>query len=285
MQMVKRGLGRGLGALIPGASHGEILGPATEIEVSQLSPNPFQPRREVEGPEFEELVSSVRRHGILQPIIVRRADGGYEIVAGERRWRAARAAGLPRIPAVIKEITDPEMLEFALIENLRREDLNPIERASAYHRLAEEFHMTQEQVAEVVGGSRPAVANTMRLLELPSEVQAAISRGRLSEGHGRALLMIEDQPRAVIELWRMVEEKGLSVRETEDLVKTRLRRVSRETPARRPGSDPVITDLAAQLREKYTTSVAIVPKGKKGTIQIHYYSQDDLERVIDLLLR
>ncbi len=285
MSMNKRGLGRGLGALIPGATPGEISGPATELEVSRLSPNPFQPRRQVDGPEFEELVSSVRRHGVLQPVIVRPSAGGYQIVAGERRWRAAGEAGLARIPAVVKEITDREMLELALIENLRREDLNPIERATAYHRLVEEFHLTQEQVSEVVGGSRPAVANTLRLLELPGEVQAAISHGRLSEGHGRALLMVQDQPRTVIELWRIVEEKGLSVRETEDLVKARQRRVSRETHGRRrPGSDPILTDLAAQLRAKYTTSVTIVPKGKKGTIQIHYYSQDDLERLIDLLL-
>ncbi len=285
MSMNKRGLGRGLGALIPGATPGETSGPATELEVSRLFPNPFQPRRQIAGPEFEELVSSVRRHGVLQPVIVRPSAGGYEIVAGERRWRAAGEAGLSRIPAVVKEITDREMLELALIENLRREDLSPIERATAYHRLVEEFHMTQEQVSEVVGGSRPAVANTLRLLELPGEVQVAISQGRLSEGHGRALLMVQDQPRAVIELWRIVEEKGLSVRETEDLAKARHRRVSRETQGRRrPGSDPILTDLAAQLREKYTTSVAIVSKGKKGTIQIHYYSQDDLERLIDLLL-
>ncbi len=284
--MAKRGLGRGLSALIPGASQEDTPAPSTDLEVARLTPNPFQPRRVIEGPEFEQLVSSVRRHGILQPVIVRPGAGGYEIVAGERRWRAAKAAGLTRIPAVVKEITDREMLELALIENLRREDLNPMERASAYRRLIEEFHLTQEQIADVVGGSRPAVANTMRLLELPGEVQAAISQGRLSEGHGRALLAAQDQPRVLVELWRMVEQKGLSVRETEGLVKARLRHVSRETPGRRqPGQDPILLDLAGQLREKYTTSATIVPKGKKGTIQLNYYSQDDLERLIDLLLR
>ncbi len=283
--MTRRGLGRGLGALIPGASPDETSGPAADIEISRLSPNPFQPRREIAGPEFEELVASVRRHGILQPVIVRPSAGGYEIVAGERRWRAARAAGMASIPAVVKEITDREMLELALIENLRREDLNPIERALAYRRLAEEFHMTQEQIAEVVGGSRPSVANTLRLLDLPGDVQAAIGQGRLSEGHGRALLMLEEQPRALLEIWRMVEEKGISVRATEELVKARVR-VSRETPVRRAArQSPEIADLAAQLRERYATSVAIVPKGKKGTIQMHYYSQDDLERLTDLLLR
>lgn len=285
MEMTRRGLGRGLGALIPGVSQEDMSAPTADLEVSRLAPNPFQPRRTIDGPEFEKLVSSVRRHGILQPVIARPAAGGYEIVAGERRWRAAKAAGLTRVPAVIKEVTDREMLELALVENLRREDLSPIERAAAYHRLINEFQMTQEQVADIVGGSRPAVANTIRLLELPSEVQASISQGRLSEGHGRALLAVQDLPKVLIELWRTVEQKGLSVRETEDLVKARLRHVSRETPARRPGQDPVILDLAAQLRDKFTTNVAILPNGKKGTIQIHYYSQDDLERLIDLLLR
>jgi ParB family transcriptional regulator, chromosome partitioning protein len=281
--MVRRGLGRGLAALIPGAL-AEVSGPASDLEVSLLSTNPFQPRREMGGPEFEELVASIRRHGVLQPIIVRPSGEGYEIVAGERRWRAAREAGLVRIPAVVREIGDKEMLEVALIENLRREDLNPIERGQAYRRLVQEFHLTQEQVADVVGGSRPAIANAIRLLDLPGEVQAAIVRGRLSEGHGRALLTIQD-PRALLGIWRVVEERKLSVRETEELVRARGRRVSRETPPRRRGTDPQIRDLAAQLRERYSTSVAIVPRGHKGVIQIGYYSQDDLGRLIDLLLR
>ncbi len=281
--MTRRGLGRGLAALIPGAS-AEGSEPASDLEISRLSANPFQPRREVTGPEFEQLVASIRRHGVLQPIIVRPSKEGYEIVAGERRWRAARDAGLTTIPAVVREITDREMLEVALIENLRREDLNPIERAQAYRRLSREFHLTQEQVADVVGGSRPSIANAMRLLDLPGEVQAAIARGRLSEGHGRALLALEDS-RAVLEAWRVVEERALSVRETEDLVKARSRRVSRETPRRGRQADPQLRDLAAQLRDRYSTAITIVPRGDKGTIRIAYYSQDDLGRLIDLLLR
>jgi ParB family chromosome partitioning protein len=279
--MTRRGLGRGLSALIPGVP---VDGSSTDIEVSQLSPNPFQPRRQVEGPEFEELVASVRQHGILQPVIVRPASEGFQIVAGERRWRAAQEAGLARIPAVVRDIPDREMLELALIENLQREDLNPIERATAYRRLMTQFDMTQEKVAETVGGSRPSIANTMRLLELPGEIQAAIGQGRITEGHGRALLMVVEHPQVVRDLWRLVEEKGLSVRATEELAKTRLRRVSRETSPRRV-QDPQIHDLAGQLRERYTTSVSIVPRGKKGMIQLHYYSQADLERLIDLLLR
>lgn len=282
-RMPKRGLGRGLAALIPGAVAPDSE-PSGELEIARLSANPYQPRREMRGPEFDELVASIRRHGVLQPIIVRPAKDGYEIVAGERRWRAAQDAGLAKIPAVIREITDREMLEVALIENLRREDLNPIERAQAYRRLIHEFHLTQEQVADVVGGSRPSIANAIRLLDLPGEVQAAIARGRLSEGHGRALLMLQD-PRTLLETWRFVEEKALSVRETEDLVKVRSRHVSRETKLRRRRIDPQIHDLAAQLRDRYSTAVTIVPRGHKGTIQIEYYSQDDLGRLIDLLLR
>jgi len=284
MTMIKRGLGRGLDALIPGAS-AEPVGATTEIDVFRIAPNPFQPRREIAGPAFEELVASVRRHGVLQPIMVRLKDGGYELVAGERRWRAARDAGLVTIPAVVKEIGDREMLEVALIENLRREDLNPIERATAYRRLAAEFQMTQDQVAEAVGSSRPAVANTIRLLDLPADVQSAISQGRVSEGHGRALLMAPDT-KAILEIWKLVEAKALSVRETEGLVQARLRRVSRETP-RRGGRrrDPQMVDLETQLRERYTTSAAIRGKSNRGTIELQYYSQQDLERLIDLLLR
>jgi len=284
MTMIKRGLGRGLDALIPGAS-AEPVGATTEIDVFRIAPNPFQPRREIAGPAFEELVASVRRHGVLQPIMVRLKDGGYELVAGERRWRAARDAGLVTIPAVVKEIGDREMLEVALIENLRREDLNPIERATAYRRLAAEFQMTQDQVAEAVGSSRPAVANTIRLLDLPADVQSAISQGRVSEGHGRALLMAPDT-KAIIEIWKLVEAKALSVRETEGLVQARLRRVSRETP-RRGGRrrDPQMVDLETQLRERYTTSAAIRGKSNRGAIELQYYSQQDLERLIDLLLR
>jgi ParB family transcriptional regulator, chromosome partitioning protein len=282
--MIKRGLGRGLDALIPGAP-ADSIGSVTEIDVFRISPNPFQPRREIAGPEFEDLVASVKRHGILQPVIVRPKDGGYELVAGERRWRAAREAGLVTIPVVIRDIDDREMLELALIENLRREDLNPIERAAAYRRLADEFQMTQDEVAEAVGLSRPAVANTLRLLDLPAEVQAAMANRRITEGHGRALLMAPDRT-SLLEIWKSVEEKGLSVRDTESIVQGRIRRVSRETSVRRGRRrDPQLADLETQLRERYTTSVAIRGNGTRGTIEVRYYSSQDLERLVDLLLR
>ncbi len=282
--MIKRGLGRGLDALIPGAST-DPIGAATEIDVFRIAPNPFQPRRNFAGPEFDELVASVRRHGVLQPVMVRPKGTGYELVAGERRWRAAKDAGLVAIPAVVKDVGDREMLEIALIENLKREDLNPIERAMAYRRLADEFQMTQDQVAEAVGSSRPAVANTLRLLDLPSEVQASIGQGRISEGHGRALLMAPDA-NELLRLWKVVEGNALSVRETEALVQGRLRSVSRETSVRSGRRrDPQLIDLEAQLRERYTTTVAIHGKGTRGTIELRYFSSQDLERLIDLLLR
>jgi ParB family transcriptional regulator, chromosome partitioning protein len=282
--VVKRGLGRGLDALIPGVST-ESVGAAAEIDVFRIGPNPFQPRREIAGPEFDELVKSVKRHGVLQPVIVRPKDDGYELVAGERRWRAARDAGLVTIPAVVKNVGDREMLELALIENLRREDLNPIERAAAYRRLSDEFEMTQDQVAEAVGSSRSAVANTLRLLELPAEVQTAIAQGRITEGHGRALLMAPDSG-SLLEIWKSVEEKCLSVRDTEAIVQGRLRRVSRETSVRRTRRrDPQLADLEMQLRERYTTSAAIRGNGTRGAVELRYYSSQDLERLVDLLLR
>lgn len=282
--MNRRGLGRGLDALIPAAS-ADLAGPASEIDIFRVTPNPFQPRRDIAGPAFDELVASVRRRGVLQPIVVRPRDGGYQLVAGERRWRAAKEAGLVSIPAVVKELGDREMLEVALIENLRREDLNPIERALAYRRLTEEFQMKQDEVADTVGSSRPAVANALRLLDLPAEIQASIGQGRITEGHGRALLALLD-PKALLDVWKVVEERSLSVRETEAVVRARARRVSRETSPR-PGRrrDPQIVDLERQLRERYTTGAAIRGKGGRGAVELQYYSSQDLERLIDLLLR
>jgi ParB family chromosome partitioning protein len=283
--MIRRGLGRGLGALIPGADVEQLSGLVQDLDIAQVSPNPYQPRRDITGPEFDELVASVRRHGVLQPIVARPVDGGYQIVAGERRFRAAQSAGLTTIPAVVREISDREALEIALIENLRREDLNAIERAHAYARLEREFGLTRQQMAEALGGSTSAVSNTIRLLDLPEEVQRAIQQGRLSEGHGRALLGAPTRDR-LLEIWQHVERRGMSVRETEAMVKAAALAGSRETYVRRGASkDPIFTDLAARLQERYGTAVSILTKGKKGTIQINYYSPEDLERIIDLLLR
>jgi len=282
--MTRRGLGRGLGALIPGAEDAAPQGAVSEIELSRISPNPYQPRRDISGPEFDDLVASVRRHGVIQPIIARRSGAGYELVAGERRWRAAQSAGLSSVPAVVKELSDREMLELALIENLRREDLNAIERATAYRRLGDEFGMTQEEISEVVGSSRSSIANTIRLLELPSEIQAAISRGRISEGHGRALLAIPDRA-ALLAAWKAVEERGLTVRETEELSKGSARNVSRETRKPSKSQDPELLDLARQIGERYSTTATISKKGKTGSIHLSFYSETDLERLIDILMQ
>jgi len=282
--MARRGLGRGLGALIPGADVEHLSGLVQDLDIASLSPNPFQPRQGRPGPEFDELVASIRRHGILQPVVARPANGAYQIVAGERRFRAAQAAGLTTVPAVVRDISDREALEVALIENIRREDLNPMERARAYRRLGAEFGLTQEEIGEAVGGSRASISNTMRLLDLPEEVQLAIDQGRLTEGHGRALLAVPDR-RRLLQIWKHVEKRELSVRETEVMVKAATKNVSRETITRRGPKDPLFTDLGARLQDRYATSVTITTKGKKGTIQINYYSADDLERLIDLLLR
>lgn len=282
--MIKRGLGRGLDALIPGAA-AEPIGAAAEVDVFRIAPNPFQPRRDFAGADFDELVASIRRHGVLQPVVLRPKGTGYELIAGERRWRAARDAGLVTIPAVLRDAGDREMLEIALIENLKRADLNPIERAAAYRRLLEEFQMTHEQVAETVGSSRPAVANTLRLLDLPTDIQMSISRGRISEGHGRALLTAMDE-RMTLEVWKIVEERSLSVRETEAIIRARLRRVSRETGTRGGRRrDPQLIDLEAQLRERYATPVSIHGRAARGTIELRYFTSQDLERLVDLLLR
>ncbi|TMI80634.1 MAG: ParB/RepB/Spo0J family partition protein [Bacillati bacterium ANGP1] len=283
-RMARRGLGRGLGALIPGADVEHLSGLVQDLDIASLSPNPFQPRQGRPGPEFDELVASIRRHGILQPVVARPANGAYQIVAGERRFRAAQAAGLTTVPAVVRDISDREALEVALIENIRREDLNPMERARAYRRLGAEFGLTQEEIGEAVGGSRASISNTMRLLDLPEEVQLAIDQGRLTEGHGRALLAVPDR-RRLLQIWKHVEKRELSVRETEVMVKAATKNVSRETITRRGPKDPLFTDLGARLQDRYATSVTITTKGKKGTIQINYYSADDLERLIDLLLR
>ena len=245
--MVRRGLGRGLGALIPGADVEHLSGLVQDLDIASLSPNPFQPRQGRPGPEFDELVASIRRHGILQPVVARPANGAYQIVAGERRFRAAQAAGLTTVPAVVRDISDREALEVALIENIRREDLNPMERARAYRRLGAEFGLTQEEIGEAVGGSRASISNTMRLLDLPEEVQLAIDQGRLTEGHGRALLAVPDR-RRLLQIWKHVEKRELSVRETEVMVKAATKNVSRETITRRGPKDPLFTDLGARLQ-------------------------------------
>jgi len=226
------------------------------------------------------LADSIKKHGVLQPIIVRPVRGGYEVVAGERRWRAAEAAGLAEVPAVVRSLADREALELALVENLQRADLNPLERARAYQRLVEEFRLTQEQVAERVGKSQPSVANTLRLLSLPLQVQASLAAGRISEGHARALLAIEDE-RRLRKVWERIERRGLSVRETEALTKGI---ISREIIPRKITADPQLQAVVQDLSRRYATKVAVVGSPRRGALTFAYYSEEDLQRLVDLLL-
>lgn len=231
--------------------------------------------------EFAGLVDSIKRHGVLQPIVVRPARDGFEVVAGERRWRAAEAAGLETVPSVVRALTDQEALELALVENLQREDLNPMERARAYRQLVEEFGLKQEQVAERVGKSQPSVANVLRLLNLPSQIQAALEARRITEGHARAILSLGSE-QAMLRLWGRVERRGLSVRETERFARGSISREIRRAPQSR---DPQFRGAEQDLSRRFGTKVAIQGTRNRGSLLFEYYSEEDLQRLLDLLLR
>jgi ParB family chromosome partitioning protein len=275
-------LGRGLSALIPDAP---TVAPPTaseralEVDTDRLQPNRFQPRTHVDETGIEELARSIKSNGIIQPIVVRKAADGYEIVAGERRWRAAQRAGLLKVPVVLRDIPDERLLAAALIENIQREDLNPIEEAQAYRRLADEFHLTQEQIAEAVGKDRSSIANYLRLLKLPPEVRGNVGSGALSMGHARALLAIADEA-ALLRIARDVVSKNLSVRETEAIAK-------KETqPApKKPEPQKDVHTRAAEERLRFAlgTRVEIVRRGKGGRIEIEFGSEDELQRLFEHL--
>lgn len=282
----RKALGRGLRALIPEVP---TAGPATgggsaqEIDLDLVQPNPDQPRRTVDAAKLEELTQSIRAHGVIQPIIVTRRAGeaGFEIIAGERRWRAAQRAGLLRVPVVVREVSPPKRLEVALIENIQREDLNPIEEAAAYGRLADEFGMTQQQIAEAVGKERATVANYQRLLGLPSAVQTDVAAGRLTMGHARALAGLsdaEDQLAAA----RRIREGDLSVRDAEALVK-RVAAPKPDSAAEAPPDDVHVRAAEERLRISLGTRVRIVQRGKRGRIEISFTSENELQRLYDHL--
>jgi len=270
----RRALGRGLEALIPGADASGIM----QIPVEEIALGQFQPRRSIDGAKLKELAASIAAHGVLSPIILRREEGRLEIVAGERRLRAARMAGLSAVPAVVKELSGGQALELALVENLQREDLNPIEQAEAYLRLQEEFGLTQEEVARRVGRDRSSVANALRLLRLPKQIRADVVTGILSEGHARALLALEraaDQVKARDQAIRL----GLSVRGTEALV----RRIKRPISLKRrlPPGQPAVRAAEEALRQSLGTKVRIARKGAGGTIEVEFYSMEDLDRIYE----
>jgi len=282
---MKGGLGKGLDLLIPGAETKEEKKEALLLKTSQLEPNKDQPRKKFDEEAIEELAQSIKQYGIIQPIIVCKKDDYYQIIAGERRWRAAKKAGIREVPVVVKEYTDKEIAEISLIENIQREDLNPIEEAKSYKRLIDEYKLTQEELSERVSKSRTEIANKMRLLKLHDEVQKMLISGALSAGHARALLGLEskkDQLKAANE----IIEKSLSVRQTEDLVK-KMNEPKKDKTAKGKEADSldfVYRDLEKKLSDCLGTKVRISRKDKnKGKIEINYYSEDELDRLYGII--
>lgn len=281
--MSRKALGRGLRALIPETKAPE--GPRLlELEIEQVVPGRYQPRQDFDSEKILDLARSIKARGVIQPIVVKALDGDrYELIAGERRWRAAREAGLGTVPALVRSAEDPEALELALVENLQREDLNPMEAARAYHLLMENFGLTQEDVAAQVGKDRSSVANHLRLLKLPAEIQEEVIRGRLSMGHARAILSLGSKERQV-RASKTIISRGLSVREAEKLA----RDLAAPEPARKrvkAKKDIYIKDLEDRLRRSLGTKVTIRPGAMGGTIEIAYYGGDELDRLMDCLAR
>jgi len=273
-------LGRGLSALIPDSAGDDSsrAQKSFEIDLDRLSPNPKQPRTAFDETALEELAQSIRSNGVIQPILARRSGDRFEIVAGERRWRAAQRAGLLKVPVIVRDVADDKLLEIALIENLQRDDLNPIEEATAYRRLTDDLHLTQDAIAAAVGKDRSSIANTLRLLRLPDEVRNLVADGSLSMGHARALLGLESAA-AQRELAREIVAKDLSVRETETLVKRRTEPAAPPKPAAK--KDPNTRAAEEQLRFALGTPVEIVRARKGGRIQIEFRDEEELNRIYE----
>jgi ParB family chromosome partitioning protein len=285
--MSRQALGRGLSALL-GDEPAERAGAAEfiELDLDLLESNSEQPRQRFSDAELEELAQSIRANGVVQPILVRKIKNSYQIVAGERRWRAAQRAELKKIPAVVRDVSDDKMLEIALIENIQRQELNPVEEARAYQKLIDNFGLTQEKVADRVGKTRPFVANYLRLLKLPSYILKYLETGELSVGHARALLAVTGNP-SLLDLVKRVLTKPMSVRETEIAVR-RMKEGKRSSPEPKRASetDPNIKRAETRLRRRFGTQVRIVsPSGVgKGKIEIEYYGEADLDRIYNLLM-
>jgi len=265
--------------LIPGAGQ-EVGGEVLELSISEVLPNPEQPRTDINEDQINELADSIKKVGVLQPILVRAHGAGYQIIAGERRWRAAQAAGLERVPVRVMAISDTEALALALIENLQRSDLNPVEEARGYRRLIAEYGMTQAELADRVSKSRSAVTNTLRLLDLPEDIQEQLYQGRLSAGHARAILSIPDDDRRHT-LARKCVDEGLSVREAESLAK--LLAAGASISASRPVTPKSYKIVARKLRRLLSTNVRVRQTAKKGKIEIDFHDEGDLERIMRLL--
>ncbi len=273
--MKRRVLGRGLAALLPRPETDSFF---LQVELDRIRPNPFQPRIRMDSARLQELADSITENGILQPIVVRSRPEGYEIVAGERRWKAAQQAGLSRIPAVVQDLSDEKMVEVAVVENIQRDELSPIEEAHAYHILTQDFRLTQEQVSQRVGRSRSAVANTLRLLRLPKAVQESLLDGKISMGHARALIPLTQAQQ--LKLARKIVSEDLSVRQVE----RRVQALRRDPPSRPASLDPNVKAAQRRLQRRWKTRVQIRTRGSKGQIVFHFNSSDELDRLYENLM-
>lgn len=283
--MNRKALGRGLGALLSSDRTIDFGSEPSEVDLESIVPGPMQPRTHFDEASLESLAESIRSHGVVQPLVVRRRDGGYELIAGERRWRAAKLAGLARVPVVVKEVPDESLLEIALIENIQREDLNPIEEAQAYKKLIETVGLTQEALASRVGRDRSYITNYLRLLRLPDDLQQLVREGRLSTGHARTILALShpDQQRRVA---RQIIDGGLSVRATEALVQRMVEGTSAKTAHAAPRAvDPNVRAAETKLRRALGTQVKIlVSEQGKGKVEISFFNNQELDRIYNLLM-
>lgn len=274
---MKKGLGKGLGALITTADTGDTG--VKEIRINDIEPNSGQPRKNFNDEKLTQLAESIKQHGVVQPLIIQREVSGYKIVAGERRWRAAKIAGLKTVPVIVRDLSDKQVMEIALIENLQREDLNPIEEAEAYNKLIDDFGMTQEEISSTVGKSRPAIANSLRLLSLQEQIKSRLIEGEITSGHARAILAIDSKSLQLKALEEIISKK-LSVRETELLVK---RLNTKKKVKTKKSDDAEYKAIEDRFREVFGTKVKIVNNQKNGKIVIEYYSIDELDRIIGLV--
>lgn len=279
--MERRVLGKGISALIPEKEEAEKGEKIIYVSADQVKPNPFQPREDFGIQSMEDLVQSVKEKGVIQPILVRRKDGHYELIAGERRLRAANTLNLKEIPVIVKDVDDRDSLELALIENIQRQDLNAIEEAHAYQYLIDKFQLTQERISEVLGKARVSITNTLRLLRLPQEIQEEMKKGRISFAHGRALLEIDDENQQR-RLAQEIISNSLSVRELENLIKMR-RPKSLKRKMGQLIREPLVMVLEEEMRQSLATKVRIVKRKKRGHIVIEFYSNDDLNRIVNKL--
>lgn len=279
--MERRALGKGISALIPTGEEQDKQNKIIYVQTERVKPNPFQPREDFDAESLEELTQSIKEKGVIQPVLVRRVGDDYELIAGERRLRATKALGMKEIPVILKEIEDRDSLELSLIENIQRQDLNPIEEARAYQYLIDKFEFTQEKVSDMLGKSRVSVANILRILRLPQEIQDEIKKGRISFAHGRTLLEVEDENHQRL-LVQDVISRGLSVRELENIIKGHRPKIHKRKMGH-SGREPLLAVMEEELQHILATKVRISKRKKRGHITIEFYSMEDLERILNVI--